>query len=74
MAKIHMIISADPLPNGSDMTAICGETITKANAVPLTQMEEPRSTILFCRECFGRNYFYAITSGQTAHDLEESVA
>ncbi len=73
MAKIHLIISADPVENGFDRTALCGLTISKAEAVPLTEMEAPASSILFCRECFGRNYFYAISGGQERRDLEHGA-
>lgn len=71
MAKIHLIISADPVPNGFDRQAMCGETIPQASAVPLTELDTPTSSILFCRDCFGKKaYFYAISTGQDANDLE----
>jgi len=76
MAKIHLIISADPVSNGEDRQAICGETVPKASAIPLTEFYEPSSTILFCKSCFmvltltGRKYYYAISSGQEARDIE----
>lgn len=71
MAKIHLIISADPVPNGFDQVALCGDTIPKASAIPLTELDSPTSSILFCKECFGKKaYFYAISTGQDARDLE----
>ncbi len=70
MAKIHLIISSDPVENGFDRTALCGVTVPKAEAVALTEMAEPASSILFCKDCFGRNYFYAISTGQERRDLE----
>jgi hypothetical protein len=70
MSKIHLIISADPVPDGQTLNAICGVSVSNAKAVPLGEMEEPASCILFCKDCFGRNYFYAITTAQQAKDLE----
>lgn len=71
MAKIHLLISLDPIDGGKDLEAICGEMVTQAQAIPLTEFDrEQTSTIVFCRHCFGRQYFYAISTGQEARDLE----
>jgi hypothetical protein len=67
--RIHLLICIDPIRNGDDVEAICGEVIPKAHAVPLTDFSEvQRSTIQFCKKCFGRQYFYAVSTGQEAHD------
>jgi hypothetical protein len=70
VSKIHLIISADPVPDGQTLEAICGVQVPNSHAVPLHAMEEPASTILFCKACFCRNYFYAITTAQQAKELE----
>jgi len=72
--KVHLIISIDPIPNGKDLEAICGEVVPKAQAIPLSEFPDhpQRSTVAFCKKCFGRQYFYAITGGQEAHDAEGS--
>lgn len=72
MTKLHMIISLDPVPSGGELTAFCGAVIPNATAVPISEMAETEqaATIMFCKACFGKRYFYAVTSGQEAKDLE----
>jgi hypothetical protein len=74
MAKIHLFISASPIQGGTELESICGEKITNAQAIPLNELvTEQASTILFCKHCFGRQYFYAISSAQEAMDMERTA-
>lgn len=70
MAKIHLFISLDPLPGGKDLEAVCGVTVKGATAIPLREFPESAVTIAFCKACFARKYFWAITSGQESRDME----
>lgn len=74
--KIHLLITVEPLKDGEELIALCGEKLPQAHAVPLVDMGESvkRSTITFCKLCFGRQYFYAVSSGQTALDASRDVA
>ncbi len=75
MAKIHLLVSTEPIENGQAREAVCGEVIPNAQAVPLADFQEQqRSTIMFCSKCFSRNYMYAIATGQDSKDLEAEVA
>jgi len=71
--KIHLLISAEPVQGGGMLESICGEEIQNAKAVPLADLDQEfTSTILFCKACFGRKYFYAIGSAQEALDIERN--
>jgi len=74
MAKIHLLISADPVQGGNELESICGEKVPNAQAIPLTELDrEQTSTIIFCKRCFGRQYFYAISSAQEAMHMERTA-
>ena len=71
--KIHLLISSEPVAGGTQLESICGETISNAQAIPLADLDKDQaSTILFCKRCFGRQYFYAISSAQEALDIERN--
>jgi hypothetical protein len=74
MAKIHLLICSSPISGGSELEAVCGEKVPNAQAIPLADLDkEQSSTILFCKRCFGRQYFYAISSAQEAMDVERTA-
>jgi len=73
MAKIHLVIAVNPIESGKTIVSLCGEEVPQAQAVPLTEIwdAEPRTTVAFCKECFGKKqYFYAVTSGQDSEDMK----
>ena len=77
MAKIHLVIAVEPIESGTTVVSLCGEKVPQAEAVPLTEVEvvprghsELRATFGFCKECFGKQYFYAVTSGQDSEDMK----
>lgn len=63
MAKIHLFIGVRSVAAGEDQTAICGATVPKAQPLPL-DVAEGKSTIIFCKDCFGPKYTCAIVAGQ----------
>lgn len=71
MARIHMLITSEPVQKGETVTAQCGAVVKNANVLPLPN--PPAESILFCRKCFGQFYLCAVTEGQNVIDLESGV-
>ena len=76
--KFHLIESDEPLASGVDITALCGQLVSKAEwvilvdgdmACPLT-LGEVANPFFTCKKCFvaqcGKRYGYMMVDGQLA--------
>ncbi len=66
MSKIHFAVSVTPLVTGSDLTALCGQIVPKAQVVSIADgtLHEVTRTMMFCKDCFGARYMYALIAGE----------
>ena len=82
VAKIHMVLSAEPVESGSTLEAFCGEKIPNAQAIPLGEFQmEQSSSVLFCRKCLEPAISTQSVQGRKRsillmrlHDLQESTS
>ena len=79
--KTHLISSDDPLTSGSDRTALCGKTVSRAEFVFMFENGpsgiKGLSTLLFCNGCASqaftkdsRRYLYGMVDGEQAKRLK----
>lgn len=73
MARIHLVVSPTPPEEGAQLKAMCGAEINNASAVALPDFE-PENTVVFCKQCFNRKYWYAVAEAQDVIDLQAGAA
>jgi len=56
MNKVHLALSDEPFVFGGGVKALCGESVPHAQSV---EVDEPLSSVTFCRHCFGPERMYA---------------
>jgi hypothetical protein len=69
MDRIHLIISAAEPKEGQPVRTQCGATVQQPKIVPLPDFS-PQNSVLFCRDCFNKRYWWAVTEAQNAIDIE----